>query len=89
MAQRGLDAMAGMLVRAGIFAAQVSAIRLDARAGLEPPESVESTGRWIAARLAGKSDPGGAEANARAQDATEALLASAHHYERKTASAEA
>ena len=82
MAQRGLDAMAGMLVRAGIFAAQVSAIRLDARAGLEPPESVESTGRWIAARL-------GAEANARAQDATEALLASAHHYERKTASAEA
>lgn len=88
MAQRGLDAMAGMLVRAGIFSAQVSAIRLDARAGIEPSDAVEATRRWIAARLAGARADETGEPNARAQRAVEALLASARRYERKTAAVE-
>ena len=56
-ARKGLDEMAALLIAAHGLIAQLSAARLDARAGGPPPD--EKTRAWLQARLAPKA--GGAE----------------------------
>jgi len=94
--QRGLEEMTAMLIAASVFAAHVSAARLDAQGGEGEalrlsPRDADATRAWIAARLGGA---GGGEKTAegprpRLRAATLTLLQRAAAYEAATGSAKA
>ncbi len=82
-ARKGLDEMAALLIAAHGLTAQLSAARLDTRAGAPPPDA--KTRDWLQARLAAKA--GGAEELARTPPgplaaATLAVVEAAQRFQR-------
>ncbi len=82
-ARKGLDEMAALLIAAHGLTAQLSAARLDTRAGGPPPDA--NTRAWLQARLAAKA--GGAEELARTPPgplaaATLAVVEAAQRFQR-------